>query len=168
MRNPISATGDLFGASYTCFIWNVKILPVIPGIYDDLFSFAYQLQDGIKVKGKKEVRIKSINAGIDRLVYGEFVLYSKDRHLDVFNVMEKEVEHTSIGEGLYLDPRVVRVFFVPSKHRLCVEKDTGINLENTKKYLQGLFCKYLELRGILEDHTSVLELEKSPSEWETF
>lgn len=54
-------------STYSCFIWNIKILPVISGIYVDLFPFAYK-KGGIKVKGKKNVQVKSIHTDIDDLV----------------------------------------------------------------------------------------------------
>ena len=139
MNKNIQESG-LF-ATYTCFIWNIKILPAISGIYVDLFPFAYK-EGGIKAKGKKEIRVKSIHTDIDDLVWGELILYSREEHIDVFNAKENEVEHASIGEGLYLYPKVARFFFVPSKHRLCLEKGAGIGLEVAGTYIKKLLTSY--------------------------
>ena len=160
--NKSETSDDLFEASYTCYIWNVRILPVIPGIYDDLFTFAYE-QEGIKIKGKNEMRVKSINTGMEDLVFGELVLYSRDKHIDVFNIRAKEVEHASIGEDRYLYPKVARFFFVPSKHRLCLEKGTGIGLEAAETYIKKLLTSYIEHKGLKGQHVPKIDTQKSPS-----
>lgn len=160
--NKSATSDDLFEASYTCYIWNVRILPVIPGIYDDLFTFAYE-QEGIKIKGKNEMRVKSINMGMEDLVFGELVLYSRDKHIDVFNIKAKEVEHASIGEDRYLYPKVARFFFVPSKHRLCLEKGTGIGLEAAETYIKKLLTSYIEHKGLKGQHVPKIDTQKSPS-----
>jgi len=160
--NKSATSDDLFEASYTCHIWNVKILPAIPRIYDDLFTFAYE-QEGIKIKGKNEMRVKSINTGMKDLVFGELVLYSRDKHIDVFNIKAKEVEHASIGEDRYLYPKVARFFFVPSKHRLCLEKGTGVGLEAAETYIKKLLTSYIEYRGLKGLHVPKAETETSPS-----
>lgn len=161
MQENISPS-DLFPESYTCHIWNIKILPSIQGIYNDLFPYASTLE-GIKTKGKNEIRIISINTNIQDLIYGELVLYSKVKHIDMFNAEAKEVEHASIKDNYYLYPKIARFFFVPSKHRLCIEKRTGLNMDSIRTYLQGLLSKYIEHKEISNEHTAKIELETSPT-----
>lgn len=160
MNKNIQESG-LF-SNYTCFIWNIKILPAISGIYVDLFPFAYK-EGGIKAKGKKEIRVKSIHTDIDDLVWGELVLYSREKHIDVFNAKENEVEHATIGEDRFLYPKVTRFFFIPSMHRLCLETRTGFDLETTRFYLNKLLTSYIEHKDLKGQHVPKIDIEKSPS-----
>lgn len=138
--------------------WNIRVLPTIQGVYKDLFKFAYKTGE-IKMSDGHAIKVRSIIHYRDQedIFSGEFIYYSTENELEVYDVQGDKVEYTQLSEGLYLSPKTAQFYFVPSVHRLCTEvkssKKERIPSGIIESYLKKVLNLYIENKGILNDHT---------------
>lgn len=137
--------------------WNIKILPVVEGIYNDLFVYAKE-KGPVDVLSDYVITVRSLTTIDPPLSFeGELIYYSKESELEVYDEPQDRMIIEQLREGAHLSPKTARFFFLPSVHRLCVEvksKRTSIPERAIQNYLTKILKEYMEYRGIAHDHTS--------------